>query len=192
VTPAELEQITAQLRAVLMPYVARLTDARRRPADSRFVRLFLAATPMYGVEPEITPTTLRRTSNEHPETVVQTADGSLRAGIWGAGADSPLPGIVLVDGSATVPTTSGRSCRSGWPGVAQSYSATTNRLRRVTGQLDGADVRRPRRESLAAVRVLRQHPATAGQPVGLYGVSQGGWVSLLAATLAGPESRVDL
>jgi pimeloyl-ACP methyl ester carboxylesterase len=35
--------------------------------------------------------------------------------------------------------------------------------------------------------VLRAHPATAGQPVGLYGISQGGWVSLLAATMA-PEA----
>ena len=39
------------------------------------------------------------------------------------------------------------------------------------------------RESLAAVAALREHPATAGQPVGLYGISQGGWVALLAAVL---------
>jgi len=38
-------------------------------------------------------------------------------------------------------------------------------------------------ESLAALRVLREHPAVQGRPVGLLGFSQGGWVSLLAATL---------
>jgi pimeloyl-ACP methyl ester carboxylesterase len=41
-------------------------------------------------------------------------------------------------------------------------------------------------ETLAAVSVLRAHPATAGRPVGLLGISQGGWVSLVAAA-AGRE-----
>jgi uncharacterized protein len=39
------------------------------------------------------------------------------------------------------------------------------------------------RESLEAVRVLRTAPTTAGQPAGLYGISQDGWVALLAAAL---------
>ena len=44
-------------------------------------------------------------------------------------------------------------------------------------------------ESLAALAVLRDHPAVSGRPVGLVGFSQGGWVSLLAGTL--DEGRVD-
>ena len=43
------------------------------------------------------------------------------------------------------------------------------------------------RESLAALGVLRAHPACNGRPVGLLGFSQGGWVALLAAT----EGEVD-
>ena len=44
-------------------------------------------------------------------------------------------------------------------------------------------------ESLAAVHVLRAHPSVDRRPVGLVGVSQGGWVALLAASLA--PSSVD-
>ena len=44
-------------------------------------------------------------------------------------------------------------------------------------------------ESLAAAAVLREHPSASEQPVGLVAFSQGGWVSLLAATL--DASRVD-
>ncbi|MBA2555515.1 MAG: alpha/beta fold hydrolase [Geodermatophilaceae bacterium] len=36
-------------------------------------------------------------------------------------------------------------------------------------------------ETLAALGVLREHPKVAGQPVGLLGISQGGWVALLTA-----------
>ena len=42
-------------------------------------------------------------------------------------------------------------------------------------------------ESLAAVTLLRSHPAVAGMACGLYGVSQGGWVALIAAAL---DSRI--
>jgi hypothetical protein len=46
VTPEELTEIAGQLRAVLDPYLPRLTDQAQRPVGARFVRLFLAATPL--------------------------------------------------------------------------------------------------------------------------------------------------
>jgi predicted ArsR family transcriptional regulator len=45
VTAAELRQLRQDLRAVLEPYVERLTDATTRPAGARFVRIVLAGTP---------------------------------------------------------------------------------------------------------------------------------------------------
>ena len=42
------------------------------------------------------------------------------------------------------------------------------------------------RESLAAVEVLRQQPGVDPSRVGLLGISQGGWISYIAASLA-PE-----
>jgi dienelactone hydrolase len=48
------------------------------------------------------------------------------------------------------------------------------------------------RESLAALAVLRAHPACSGMPVGLLGFCQGGWVSLLAATLGEVDFVVSL
>jgi uncharacterized protein len=118
-------------------------------------------------------------------TSIPTPAGELRARIQvPEDADSPLPGVVLVDGSgegaaddwgewpdrflgcgAVVLTHDKPGC-GGSPGewLTQTF-------------LDRAN------ESLAALRVLRAHAAVAGQPVGLLGFSQGGWVSLLAASL---------
>jgi DNA-binding MarR family transcriptional regulator len=45
VTPEELDDIAAKLRAVLEPYLDRLTDHERRPANARSVRIMLAGTP---------------------------------------------------------------------------------------------------------------------------------------------------
>lgn len=45
VTAEELTEIAAQLRAVLGPYVERLTDPGKRPAGARAVRIMLAGTP---------------------------------------------------------------------------------------------------------------------------------------------------
>jgi DNA-binding transcriptional ArsR family regulator len=50
VTAAELDAIGGELRAVLEPYVGRLTDPASRPADVRFVRVLLAATPLDDLE----------------------------------------------------------------------------------------------------------------------------------------------
>jgi hypothetical protein len=44
----ELESIRAELRAVLEPYVRRLSDRTDWPADTRFVRILLAGTPLDG------------------------------------------------------------------------------------------------------------------------------------------------
>lgn len=125
-------------------------------------------------------------------TEVPTDVGALRALLHAPDdAPGPLPGIVLVDGSgdgacddwgewperfvdqgAVVLTHDKPGC-GGSPGNWTSQSFT-----------DRA------RESLRALDVLRTHPGTRGQPVGLLGISQGGWVALLAAALE--PSAVDL
>jgi DNA-binding MarR family transcriptional regulator len=48
VTVEELSEIGERLRDVLEPYARRLTDPSARPADARFVRILLAATPQGG------------------------------------------------------------------------------------------------------------------------------------------------
>ena len=124
-------------------------------------------------------------------TVVPTADGELRALVHvPSNASGPLPGVVLVDGSGegacddwgewpgrfadqgTVVLTHDKPGCGGSPGdwLSQSFADRAH-------------------ESLAALRVLHDNDAVGGQPVGLVGFSQGGWVSLLAATL--DENLVD-
>jgi hypothetical protein len=46
VTAAELLEIRTRLRAVLDPYVARMTEGAPRPEGARFVRLLVAGTPI--------------------------------------------------------------------------------------------------------------------------------------------------
>lgn len=136
------------------------------------------------------------------ETAVRTAAGDLgaiirvpselttRAGIdpFAAGS-SPggahtYPGVVMVDGSGD----GDRYDWGGWPEwIAESGSVVLRHDKPGCGGAPGhwtdQSLEDRARESLAAIRVLREHPATAGQPVGLYGISQGGWVALLAAAL---------
>ena len=50
VTADELLEIRQQLRAVLEPYVARMTEGAPRPESARFVRLLLAGTPIGEVD----------------------------------------------------------------------------------------------------------------------------------------------
>lgn len=50
VTAEELADIATKLRAVLAPYVDRLTDHERRPAGARSVRIMLAGTPQHPLE----------------------------------------------------------------------------------------------------------------------------------------------
>jgi pimeloyl-ACP methyl ester carboxylesterase len=118
-------------------------------------------------------------------TMVPTAAGELRALVHvPIDARGPLPGVVLVDGSgdgtcedwgewperfldrgAVVLTHDKPGC-GGSPGdwTMQSFTDRSH-------------------ESLAALQVLRSHPAVVGQPAGFVGFSQGGWVALLAATI---------
>jgi pimeloyl-ACP methyl ester carboxylesterase len=123
-------------------------------------------------------------------TTVPSAVGELRAIIHVPDTPRPLPGLVLVDGS-------GDGACDGWgewparltgcgavvlthdkPGCGGSPGHWTEQT-----FTDRA------RESLAALTVLRGHPAVRGRPVGLLGGSQGGWVALLAASLQ--EAPVD-
>ena len=123
------------------------------------------------------------------ETVVPTAVGELGAIIRvPASTHSTLPGVVLVDGS-------GDGDRHDWGGrpewLADAGSVTLRHDKPGCGGSPGRwidqSIEDRARETLAAVRVLREHSATAGQPIGLYGISQGGWVALLAAALE-PQS----
>jgi uncharacterized protein len=117
--------------------------------------------------------------------VVPTADGGLRALVHvPENAPGPLPGVVLVDGSGE------GACDDWgeWPGrfVDQGAVVLTHDKPGCGGSpgdwLQQSFTDRAR-EALAALGVLRKHPAVQGRPVGLLGFSQGGWVSLLAATL---------
>lgn len=122
-------------------------------------------------------------------TVVPTAMGDLRATLR-VPDYAPLPGLVLVDGS-------GDGDRTSWGGrptwLADAGAVVLRHDKPGCGGSPGdwtAQTLHDRaRETLDAVRALRGRPATAGQPVGLYGVSQGGWVALLAASM--DPSEVD-
>ena len=123
------------------------------------------------------------------ETVVPTIVGDLGAIVRAPkDATTPLPGVVLIDGSGD----GDRYDWGGWPEwLADAGSVTLRHDKPGCGGSPGRwtdqTIEDRARETLAAVRVLREHPATAGQPIGLYGISQGGWVALVAAALE-PES----
>lgn len=124
------------------------------------------------------------------ETVVPTAVGDLGAIVRLPRETpvGPLPGVVLIDGSGD----GDRYDWGGWPEwLADAGSVTLRHDKPGCGGSPGhwtnQTLEDRARETLAAVRVLREHPATAGQPIGLYGISQGGWVALVAAALE-PES----
>lgn len=115
---------------------------------------------------------------------VSAADGDLETLIHYRPSPLPQPGLVLVDGS-------GDGTADGWGGAVDLLvSCGTVVLThdkpgcgdspgdwRTQSLTDRAD------ESLAAVTLLSSHPAVGGVGCGLYGVSQGGWVALIAATL---------
>jgi hypothetical protein len=130
-------------------------------------------------------------------TSVPTAVGDLRAGIWvPENHPQPLPGLVVVDGSGD-----GAFDDFGdWPArLAACGAAVLVHDKPGCGGSPGhwteQTIDDRAEETLAAMAVLRRHPAVAGRPVGLLGISQGGWVSLRAAsggtvdfvvTLSGP------
>ncbi|MCB5282021.1 alpha/beta hydrolase [Arthrobacter sp. AL08] len=115
---------------------------------------------------------------------VSTAAGDLNALIHYRPSPLPQPGLVLVDGS-------GDGTADGWGGAVDllvscgtvvlthdkpgcGNSSGDWRTQSLTARAD---------ESLAAAALLRSHPAVAGVGCGFYGVSQGGWVALIAAAL---------
>ncbi|HMO12467.1 MAG TPA: alpha/beta hydrolase [Actinotalea sp.] len=118
------------------------------------------------------------------ETVVSTAVGDLGAIVRVPGVATPLPGVVLVDGSGD----GDRHDWGGWPQwLGDAGSVVLRHDKPGCGGSPGHWTEQTlvdrAEETLAAVRVLGHHPGTAGQPVGLYGISQGGWVALLAAAM---------
>ncbi|NED98258.1 alpha/beta hydrolase [Phytoactinopolyspora alkaliphila] len=122
------------------------------------------------------------------DAVVPTAVGDLGALIRIPDADTPLPGVVLVDGSGE----GDRYDWGGWPEwIGDAGSVVLRHDKPGCGGSPGhwteQTLQDRARESLAAVEMLRRHPAVAGQPVGLYGISQGGWVSLIAAAMQEPS-----
>jgi pimeloyl-ACP methyl ester carboxylesterase len=123
-------------------------------------------------------------------TTIAAAQGPLRAGIWAPESPGPLPGLVLVDGAGEGTFDDW----GGWPERIADCGAVVLTHDKPgcggsPGHWTGQTLVDRARESLAALAVLRDHPSVHGQPVGMFGVSQGGWVVLLAATIGQP--RVD-
>jgi pimeloyl-ACP methyl ester carboxylesterase len=123
-------------------------------------------------------------------TTVAAAQGSLRAGIWAPESSGPLPGLVLVGGAGDGTFDDW----GGWPErIADCGVVVLTYDKPGCGGSPGNWTRQTlvdrAHESLAALAVLRDHPSVHGQPVGMFGVSQGGWVVLLASTVGQP--RVD-
>lgn len=120
--------------------------------------------------------------------VVPTAMGELHGVVRRPAGAGPSPGVVLVDGS-------GPGTRDGWGGwpewIGDSGAVVLRHDKpgcggspgdwRAQSFEDRAD------ESLAAARVLRSLAGMHDEAVGLLGVSQGGWVALLAAARAPDE-----
>lgn len=123
-------------------------------------------------------------------TTVAAGQGPLRAGVWAPGRSGPLPGLVLVGGAGDGTFDDW----GGWPErIADCGAVVLTHDKPGCGGSPGhwtAQTLADRaRDSLAALAVLREHPSVHGQPVGMFGVSQGGWVVLLASTIGQP--RVD-
>jgi dienelactone hydrolase len=116
---------------------------------------------------------------------VTTAAGELRAIVHCPDVAGPLPGVVLVDGA-------GDSTAEGWAEQTATFAdcgaVVLTHDKPGCGGSPG-DWRDQRladraRDSLAALEVLRRQPGVDAGRVGLLGISQGGWVSYLAASHA--------
>lgn len=116
---------------------------------------------------------------------VTTAMGDLRVIVHHPDADGPLPGLVLVDGA-------GDSVADGWGAQPATFGGcgavvlTHDKPGCGGSPGDWRDQTLADRasDSLAALEVLRQQPGVDPGRVGLLGISQGGWVSYLAASRA--------
>jgi pimeloyl-ACP methyl ester carboxylesterase len=118
-------------------------------------------------------------------TAFETAVGDLRALLHTPeSADGPLPGVVLVDGS-------GDGAADDWGEWPERFAAAGSVVLAhdkpgcggSPGDWTVQTFADRAHETLAAVELLRGEQAVQGQPVGLLGFSQGGWVALLAATM---------
>lgn len=115
---------------------------------------------------------------------VRTAAGDLEALIHYFPSEVPQPGLVLVDGS-------GEGTADGWGGAVDLLvlcgAVVLTHDKPGCGDSPGdwrtQSLTARAEESLAAAALLSSHPAVAGMECGLYGVSQGGWVALIAAAL---------
>jgi pimeloyl-ACP methyl ester carboxylesterase len=120
-------------------------------------------------------------------TVVPSAMGDLRAVVRRPRSDRLVPGLVFVDGSGC----GGIEEWSGWPewisecGVAVLVHDKPG-CGRSSGDWRTQSFVDRAAEALAAVEVLRGWRGVDRNRIGLFGRSQGGWVSLLAASMA-PE-----
>ena len=115
-------------------------------------------------------------------TIVPTAVGDLHGLVRRPSATGPFPGVVLVDGSGPG-TVDGWG---GWPEWVADCGAVVLRHDKPgcggsPGDWRDQSFEDRADESIAAARVLRSLPGTDDQAVGLLGISQGGWVALLAA-----------
>jgi len=122
-------------------------------------------------------------------TSVPTAAGDLRAVVWRPDHDELMPGVVLVDGALE------GTADDTWASLADlvvEYGAVAISHDKPgcggsPGDWREQSLHDRALESLAAAEVLRKRPGVDPDRVGLLGVSQGGWVAYLAASLA-PEA----
>jgi uncharacterized protein len=118
---------------------------------------------------------------------VTTAAGELRTVLWRPDEqDGVLPGVVLVDGAME------GTADDTWSAFAEvlvacgvvALSHDKPGCGGSPGDWREQSLADRARESLDAVEVLRRQPGVDQDRVGLLGVSQGGWVSYLAASIA--------
>jgi hypothetical protein len=118
-------------------------------------------------------------------TSVSSTSGELRALVHYPGLAGPLPGMVLVDGA-------GDSAADEWGEQPATFGGCGAVV--LTHDKPGCggspgdwreqDLTDRASDTLAALEVLRNQPGVDPGRIGLLGISQGGWVSYLAASLA--------
>lgn len=123
-------------------------------------------------------------------TTMTTAVGELDAILTFPDGPGPFAGVVLVDGS-------GDGTADGWgdavPRLVECGFAVLAHDKPGCGTAPGhwmdQSLDDRAEESLIALDTLMAHPDVAADRCGFYGVSQGGWVALLAAHRAGATVR---